>query len=243
MTTLGKMLLNSTPRVAVVITDKESNKNIQSLCVDVLEVRVDKFQSCDIDHIKGNILKRKKIGVPLILTIRNAKEEGGISHISDSVKLRIFESAAPLVDAIDIELNSLIISKVIKLAKKNKNLIIVSSHNFKDTPRDAELEKIFKNARKKGADIVKIATKANSLDDVNRLMQFTARHKKHHVITMSLGNIGSISRLTFPSAGSLLTYSYVGQPSAPGQIPLDVLQKHLRLYYPEYNQRFIGSRR
>lgn len=243
MIKLGKIPLNSTPRVAVVITDKEPNENIQSLCVDVLEIRVDKFRSRDIGHIKGNILKRKEIGVPLILTIRNAKEEGGTSRISDSVKLKIFESAAPLVDAIDIELHSSIISQVISLARKNKNLVIVSSHNFKNTPRDADLEKIFKNARKKGADIVKIAAKAKSWDHVHRLMQFTARHKRHHVITMSLGNIGSISRLTFPSAGSLLTYSYIGQPSAPGQIPLNVLQKHLRLYYPEYNQRFIGSRR
>lgn len=241
MIKLGKTSLNSTPRVAIAITDKEPNENIKSLCVDVLEVRVDQFQSYDIDHIKGNILKRKEIGVPLILTIRNAKEEGGKSHISDPTKLKIFESVAPLVDAIDIELNSPIISKVISLAKKNKNLIIVSSHNFKDTPRNTGLEKVFKNAFKKGADIVKIATKANSLDDVNRLMQFTVRHKKHNVITMSLGSVGSISRLTFPSAGSLLTYSYVGQPSAPGQIPLDVLQEHLRLYYSEYNQHFIDK--
>lgn len=241
MIKLGKTSLNNTPRVAITITDKEPNENIQSLCVDVLEVRVDRFQSYDIDHIKDNILKRKETGVPLILTIRNAKEEGGESRISDSVKLKIFESAAPLVDAIDIELNSPIIAEVINLARKNKNLIIVSSHNLKDTPRDAELEKVFKNALKKGADIVKIAAKADSSDDVNRLMQFTARHKKHNVITMSLGSIGSISRLTFPSAGSLLTYSYAGQPSAPGQIPLDVLQEHLRLYYPEYNQHFIDK--
>lgn len=142
------------------------------MCVDVLEVRVDRFQSYGIDHIKGNI---------------------------------------------------------------------VSSHNFKGAPRHAELEKVFKNALEKGAGIVKIAAKADSLDDVNRLMQFTARHKKHNVITMSLGSIGSISRLTFPSAGSLLTYSYAGRPSAPGQIPLDVLQEHLRLYYPEYNQHFIDE--
>lgn len=241
MIKLGKTSLNRAPRVALVITDKELNEDIKSLCVDVLELRVDQFQSYDIGHVKGNILKRKEIGVPLILTIRNAKEEGGESRIFDSIKLKIFESAAPLVDAIDIELNSPIISRVISLARKNKNLIIVSSHNFKDTPRDAGLEKVFKNALKKGADIVKIAAWANSLDDVNRLMQFTARHKKHNVITMSLGSVGSISRLTFPSAGSLLTYGYVGQPSAPGQIPLGVLQEHLRLYYPEYNQRFIDK--
>lgn len=230
----GKTVLNGIPKVALVINDQEPNKVIKPLPVDFLEIRVDQFQSHAIAYIEKSIRARKALGIPLILTVRNAKEEGGKARISDAAKLKIFVALLSLVEGIDIELKSPIISQVIPLAKKNKKFVIVSSHNFKKTPAAAVLEKILKDAVKKGADIVKIAAKANALADVNRLWQFTLRHQKDNVITMSLGRIGSISRLTFPAAGSLLTYSYVGRPSAPGQLPFAVLQKRLRLYYPKY---------
>lgn len=239
MIKLGTTSLNSAPRIAVAITDKESNETLMSLHIDVLEVRIDRFENLELDYIKNNILERKNTKIPLILTIRNDKAEGGKSKILDETKLSIFEGITPIVDAIDIELSSLVISKVIKIAKKYKKTVIVSSHNLKETPKENILESILKKAIAKGADIVKIAARANSLDDVNKLMQFTLKHKKDNVITMALGSIGSISRLTFPSVGSLLTYSHLTQPSAPGQLPLDILQRHLRLYYPSYNQYFV----
>ncbi len=237
MLKIGKTLLNAVPQIALVVSDREPNALLRPLRIDVLEIRIDQFRRYDLDYIKENVLKRKALGVPLILTIRNTKKEGGMAHISDAVKLRIFQTLVPLVDAFDIELSSPIIFKVIQLARKNKKPIIVSAHNFKNTPSPAALEKIFKAAVQKGANIVKIATKANSLDDVNQLWQFTIKHQKDNVITMSLGKIGSISRLVFPAAGSLLTYSHVGNPSAPGQLPLGILQGHVRLYYPGYKSR------
>lgn len=239
MIKLGNTSLNGTPMIAVTITDQENNETLMSSHIDVLEVRIDQFENLKSDYIKNNILERKNTKIPLILTIRNDKSEGGKSKISDKVKLSIFEGITPIVDAIDIELSSLVISKVIKIAKKHKKTVIVSSHNLKETPKENILESILKRAIARGANIVKIAAWANSSDDVNQLMQFTLKHKKDNVITMSLGNIGSISRLTFPSVGSLLTYSHLAKPFAPGQLPLDILQQHLRLYYPSYNQYFV----
>jgi len=49
-------------------------------------------------------------------------------------------------------------------------------------------------------------------------------------VVIAMGALGSISRLTFPLAGSLLTYTSLSP--FDGQIPLDVLVAHLRLYYP-----------
>ena len=241
MIKLGNTSLNGIPKIAVVIKDKVTKETIKSLHVDVLELRVDQFADLDIEYIVNDIRERKDIGPALILTVRNAESEGGKSNISDDKKLKIFQAVIPLVDAIDIELRSPIISKVIDLAKKNKKLVIVSSHNLTDTPETAILEGVLQEAVKKGADIVKVATQANSIEDVNQLMMFTLKHKDDNVITMSLGNIGSISRLTFPSVGSLLTYSYIGQPSASGQVPLERLQQDLRLYYPKYNQYFVDT--
>ena len=241
MMKLGNTSFNGIPKIAVAIKDKVTSEAIKPLCVDALELRVDRFADLNIEYILNNVRERKDIGPALILTVRNAESEGGKPDISDGKKMEIFQACTPLVDAIDIELSSPIISEVIDLAKKNKKLVIVSFHDFTGTPEAAVLEGVLQGAVKKGADIVKIAAQANSIDDVNRLMMFTLKHKDDNVITMSLGSIGSISRLTFPSVGSLLTYSYIGQPLAPGQVPLERLQQDLRRYYPEYNQYFIDT--
>jgi 3-dehydroquinate dehydratase-1 len=224
------------PRIALVITDREANQAVKSLGVDALEARVDMFSSLEADYIAANIRRRRETGLPIILTVRNAAAEGGKSHISDEKKLEIFQSCTAWVDAVDIELSSPLLTPVIKLAKRYKRAAIVSSHNFQKTPPQGILEGILKKVFKKGADIAKIAAYANSQEDVRRLMFFTLKHREDRVITMSLGDIGAISRLAFPLAGSLLVYGYIDQPFAPGQIPLKKLQQDLRRYYPAYDK-------
>ena len=154
----------------------------------------------------------------------------------------MFQSVISLVAAVDIEAGSALFAPVVSLAKKHKKIAIASTHNFKFTPEHKDLERNFQHARRKGADIVKIAAQANSFADVNRLLQFTIKHKNDHLITMSLGNTGSISRVLFPLAGSLLTYSYLDQPFAPGQLPVHILQEQLCLYSPSYREHLARKK-
>ena len=234
MMKIGNVSLNNPPNVAVVITDQEENQEIASWGADVLEVRVDQFESLELASVEKNLSTRKALGLPMILTLRNDPAEGGTVEIAEEKKLEIFQAVISLVDAVDIELSSPLVSQVVDLAKQNQKTVIVSSHNFKTTPSAEALEALFQDAVSRGADIVKIAAQANTRDDVNTLMLFTVKHKSDQVITMSLGELGSLSRLTFPSVGSLLTYAYVRQATAPGQIPFNILQEDLRRYYPEY---------
>lgn len=192
-----------------------------------------------MQYVKSSIQTRLQTKIPIILTIRNDESEGGKTTISDDRKYEIFSNVISMIDAVDIELSSPILSKVVKLAKDNTKIVVISSHNFNKTASDDKLEEILENAKSQGADIVKIAMQANSLDDVKRLASFTLKNRDKNIITISLGSVGSISRLTFPSMGSLLTYSYIGKESAPGQLPLIRLQDDLRLYYPDYNQYLI----
>ena len=48
--------------------------------------------------------------------------------------------------------------------------IILSSHNFTDTPSDGDLEAIMSQMWKAGADIVKIATTAKDITDCARVL-------------------------------------------------------------------------
>ncbi|MDP2928673.1 MAG: type I 3-dehydroquinate dehydratase [Candidatus Omnitrophota bacterium] len=232
MIKIGKVRLGVLPKIAVSVNDTADEKRVKSLNADILEIRVDQFKILDPEYVNRVIARVKKIGIPLILTVRS-HEEGGEKNLPDELKLRIFKSAISLVDAVDIELKSPVISEVVKIAKKNKKLIIVSWHNFKLTPGDRALKGILNDALKKGAQLVKVAVRARKADDVNRLMKFTMQNRASNLITISLGKVGRISRLIFPMAGSLITYAYITKPSGPGQTPLKDLRRHLRMHYPQ----------
>ncbi len=239
MIKIGKTELGKIPKVAIAIADYEDNKLYKSVFVDILEIRVDEFKKVDLLHIKNTVKMRRKIGIPLILTVRS-KDEGGKKDISNELKLNIFKECISLVDAVDIELRSPILSEVVRIAKKNKKVVIVSWHNFKMTPNDKMLKDILNKAKRNGANLVKIAVKANNEEDLNRLMRFTIENKTKNVVTISLGEIGSISRLVFPKFGSLITYAYINNRlSGLGQRSLEELRDHLRAYYPKYNEYYI----
>jgi len=241
MIKIGKINLGRIPRVAVTVTDREGDKLNRPLLIDIIEIRVDQFRSTDPIYIKNVIKKMKRIGAPLILTVRS-KDEGGQRDIPDKLKLNIFKDNISLVDAVDIELRSPILPEVVKNARKNGKKVIISWHNLKMTPADKKLKDILDQAKRSGANIVKIAAKANNTADLNRLMKFTIENRSKNIITISLGGIGSLSRLVFPGLGSLITYAYINKPSGSGQISLDVLRSHLQIYYPQYNSQYSKIR-
>ncbi|TAN59614.1 type I 3-dehydroquinate dehydratase [bacterium] len=241
MIKIGTRELGKIPAIAVSISDREDNRILRSAFVDMVEIRVDQFGKTDPSHIRNIIMMRRKAGVPLILTVRS-REEGGRKVISDDLKLKIFKDNIPLVDAVDIELKSNILPEVVRAARKNKKIVIVSAHDFKITPNDKILKDTLAKAIRSGAHIVKIAAKANREEDVARLMRFTMENKSKNMITISLGEIGSISRLIFPGFGSLITYAYISRPSGLGQRTLRELREHLRIYYPGYNRYFALCR-
>ena len=217
-------------KIALVITDQETNAQIKNLGVGLLELRADLFRKSDPAYVIAQIKHRKLLKIPLLLTLRNQKKEGALNNFSDEKKWQIISAALPLVDMIDIELSSPLLKQVIVLARKLKVKIIVSSHFLKNTPHD--LESILKRSLSTRADIVKIAAKANSINDVMAMLAFTHRHRKHALITMSLGPWGAISRLVLPAAGSRYTYSFLHKPKAPGQVDVMTLKSHLKVYYP-----------
>ena len=218
------------PKIILAITDKETNAQIKAAKVDVVELRVDLFRKLAPVYVRDQVLHRRKLKLPLLLTIRNQKKEGAAKDWSIEQKTKIFEAVLPFVDMVDIELSSPILKAIITSARKLNKVIIVSMHNFDHTP--AHLENIFKKALSTRADIIKISAKANSLDDVFHMIEFTRRHRRHPLITLCMGPIGMISRLILPAMGSLYTYSFLSKPTAPGQIDVKTLNSHLKFYYP-----------
>jgi len=216
--------------IVLVVTDQETNAQIKNLGVGLLELRADLFKKLEPAYIIDQIKRRKLLKTPLLLTLRNQKNEGAAKVFSDEKKWQIITAALPLVDMIDIELSSPLLKQVVARARELKVKVIVSSHYLQGMPRD--LGSILKKSLGARGDIVKIAAKANSFEDVMTMIHFTHRHRKQNIITMSLGPWGMLSRLVLPAAGSRYTYTFLNKPTASGQVDVATLKSHLKVYYP-----------
>ena len=234
MVKIGNLKLGDIPRIVLVLCARKNGAFIEkakSKGADLLELRIDQFRNIESKYILKTIEQIKGNGLPIIATIRS-KREGG-KYLADAKRLNLFEAIIPLVEAIDIELSSQrILNKVVEKSHQTKKTVIISYHNFKETPSKGILEKLIKKIKTEGGDIVKIACLAKNREDVLRLMKFTLEHRNKNLVTISMGKIGVISRVLFPFVGSLFTYGYLDTPSAPGQLPLKVLREELSRFYP-----------
>ena len=70
---------------------------------------------------------------------------------------------------------------------------------------------------------------ADNEQDVLDLMNYTRGFKtlnpEQEYVTISMGKVGKISRLTADLTGSSWSYARVGEGSAPGQIPLENMRR------------------
>ena len=109
--------------------------------------------------------------------------------------------------------------------------VVCSSHDFHKTPPRAELVSRMVAMQQAGADLPKLAVMPQSRTDVLELLAATAemadRHPETPIITMSMGALGAVSRLSGEALGSAMTFANPGQASAPGQISLEVVNEVL----------------
>lgn len=213
------------PSVVLVITDRETNAQLKKLGVGFLELRVDLFKKSGVEHARRQFQARRKLGIPLILTVRSQKKEGAAKTMPEARKWELLQALIPLADWVDIELSSPLRAKTIALARSRRKKIIVSAHDFNRTP--AHLGQILKKALSSRADMVKIAAKANSPQDFTRMAEFTHQHQRHALATMCMGQWGALSRLLLPAVGSRWVYTFLDKPTAPGQIDVKTLLKAL----------------
>lgn len=223
------------PKIVLSLLERSNYKSLTKFRlkgVDIIELRIDRFKQFNPDYVIRQVKIIKRFGLPIIGTIRQ-KDEGGGASFGEDVRLEIFKAVIPLIDAVDIELFSRdnILRNVIEQAHKLGKIIILSYHNLKTTPHNRFLKYCISEAEKRDADIVKIACFAGKFTDVARLLALTIEHHKIiPLVTISLGKRGAISRIVFPLAGSLLTYTYLGRPFAVGQIPLVLLKSEMKRY-------------
>ncbi len=210
--------------IAVPLTDRNFEENIKACKergADIIELRVDLFENKDADFILECIKKVQEVGLKTILTVRSEKEGG--SRVEN--RREIFKNCSPYSDYTDIELSSQdILSEVRDIVKTSQKKLIISYHNFELTPPNWVLREILREAKRWGGDITKISVKANSYEDVARLLCL-GKEEEGDKILIAMGEYGRVSRVAGFIFGSVITYSFIGSPVAPGQIELTEMVK------------------
>ncbi|MDW5300186.1 MAG: type I 3-dehydroquinate dehydratase [Sedimentibacter sp.] len=212
--------------------------NLKTVDYDLAELRIDFFENVNDSSKVKNLLEniRKIYYKPLLFTFRT-KKEGGTCDISEDNYFRLNYNAieSRLIDLVDIELfsNDEKIKKIIKFAKKHQVKVIMSNHDFFKTPPKEEIIGRLVKMQEYGADIAKIAVMPNSEEDVLTLLSATLEIKKRKkpCITMSMGSLGVITRLTGELFGSCMTFATVKNLSAPGQVNAKNTRDILNLFH------------
>ncbi len=233
MVKIGNVSLEK-PALVLTVAGSESPSSIQKakrLDAQILELRIDRFKFRSEEELVRKIRSLKRLGLPLIATIRSRKEGGGRS-IPDKRRAELFQKILPWVDAIDLELNSPRLLKLIPGARRRGKRVILSYHNFQKTPLDRHLSGLLRKARRLGADLVKIAVTPKKKKDVERLLLFTLENKEKPLVSIAMGSLGQASRILAPLFGSRLSYTFTGRSQAPGQIPIERFSAEWKAFFP-----------
>lgn len=170
---------------------------------------------------------------PRLLTIRGVAE-GGQWMDSEGARAKRYEDLMPLVDAVDVELESEAFPRVVESARSAGRAVIGSFHDFFSTPSEARLRELMERGARGGADIVKLAVWTTVEADVARLEALLRLDRPTPLAVMGMGPLGAASRLRLACEGSCLVYGFLDVASAPGQFSSDELVERLTEMLPRY---------
>lgn len=234
------------PKICVPITAGTKAEILSSVLelkghpFDLIEWRADFFENLGDPKQVREILEmfRENLGdVPVIFTLRT-KAEGGHIRMDAEEYLQVNTQAIDtgLVDLVDVEIfrGDDIAFMLVEAAHEKNVKVIASNHDFEKTPKKEELLSRLCKMQEMEADVAKIAVMPKSERDVLVLLDATLAMKELHrntpVVTMAMGKLGLVSRLTGQIFGSAITFGTVGAASAPGQIPAEGLREILDVF-------------
>lgn len=179
-----------------------------------------------LDYIGRSIDLSRVIRVrptPIVITCRRKEDGGRWEKTEDERQMLLRAAIASGVDYVDLEEDT-----AAKIPRYGKTKRIVSLHDFEGTPED--LEELPERLARLDADIVKIACMANSFDDVDRMLRLM-KTVRVPFIGISMGDIGTITRILGPSFGAPFTYcTFTSERRiAPGQLTFEQMRDLYRV--------------
>lgn len=231
------------PKICIPIASKTAEQIINDALAltdynfDVAEWRMDFYEDVMSPDNVINTLKilREIIGDRLLLATFRTAKEGGEKEIDINYykELNILAARSGCADMIDIELftGDTAVKDMVSKIHDAGAFVVMSNHDFNKTPPKKELIERLRRMQALGTDLAKIAVMPNSAEDVLTLLSATndmnTIYSNKPIITMSMGKLGLISRLSGSIFGSAMTFGFAGRASAPGQIDARRLEQIL----------------
>jgi 3-dehydroquinate dehydratase type I len=192
---------------------------------DLLEWRLDVTREPEVETVLP------QAPLPVIATVRSVKQGGYFSGTrQEQLRLLIraatsgssyvdweFRPGEPLPDELSVM----------------RERVILSYHDFKETPADRELESLFDQMAASDTGVIKVVTLAQRREDNISLLNLIGRggDRGTEVVAFCLGSLGRISRLACLLMGGAFTYAALesGAEAAPGQLTLRKMRQLLEL--------------
>lgn len=194
--------------------------------IDVIEVRLDLFSR---NYIQKELKKKlKSLALPVLLTYRRAEDSNMRSYVKlfpEDVEEIVKDFNDP-ANYLDIELNRE--DTIFENYENTKYQIIYSYHSFKKSINLKEMKEYISIAKpvKSGKMIFKFAITPEDIDETSEfLSDIKTLSKSHTLIGVCMGETGILSRVFGDHYGSSFTYMTIGEPKAPGQIPVETFKK------------------
>lgn len=183
---------------------------------DLFELRLDVMTSWQLEDIISLTPK------PVIITYRS-RQQGGKGTNDYTTHAQVLSEALEFgAEFVDVEhtMPSDLQQKLFQ--GRGKSRVIISCHMLHETPTRDGLEKLFYRLAETGADIVKLVTYANALEDNLRVLDLISCARDHGtpIIALCMGPLGRVSRIVSPILGGFLTFASFtgGEESASGQL-------------------------
>jgi 3-dehydroquinate dehydratase/shikimate dehydrogenase len=238
-------------KICLCLTGKTLRRDLQVLekyrqYVDIAELRVDCLDQAERLAIRPF---PEQADIPVILTIRRS-EDGGNWDDSESARIVLLAKALSFAQMdkrrnfayVDLE-EDVFVPGIEEAARAFGTRIIRSFHNPRGT--DSDLTARIRNLRRVGDEIVKAAVMPNDLGDVLRLWQTAKDLQNMEKILISMGPLGTCTRILANRIGSYLTFTSAQDeagfpPAGPGQIDPKELVERYRFRLIDGNTEILG---
>lgn len=206
--------------------------------IDIIELRIDQWT--DVTGVKQviNELKELPFEFKVLITYRS-NSQGGKGHVNEMeyqnvIQKLINESGYEMLDIEwdDKKDKNTYLSFINKAHQKGIQ-VVLSHHNFNETPSLEELKFIYYKMHQFEADYLKVAVMPNDEKDVLHLLEAvkdSADALNQHIIGIAMSDIGIVSRTAQGVFGGTVSYGCLNEPQAPGQIHIEELKKQIDFY-------------
>lgn len=210
---------------------------------EAVELRMDLIPGGELESLMGRC---RSFPSPVQILVTNRRKESLSEENSNVLSLErqridvLKKAVAFGADFVDLELDVMEplrveLRSVIK-DYGNRTRLIVSHHDFSKTPSQKTLRKILHECLLAGADVVKIVTFANDMEDNLRLLHLIpyAQGKHCHVVAFCMGEKGKPSRIMAPFLGSMISFTPLDRnaESAPGQLTVEEMRQVMTIMGP-----------